>query len=167
MSGKHVVAERNCVTGQKKTDAFLFTTLLLLQFEYLTTTPLPLDVKRQKEREKKLETIKLHVACSFAGTWLSGLKCEKLTASDEGQRTRKKLDRRRRRFILVLTTDYKYQYTSITNRSELTTATNRCAAEKLPKKCRLAEVAAITAKPKMRVPKMKTQEMIPFAIASP
>ncbi|KRY12125.1 hypothetical protein T12_9758 [Trichinella patagoniensis] len=34
-------------------------------------------------------------------------------------------------------------------------------------KCRLAEVAAITAKPKMRVPKMKTQEMIPFAIASP
>ncbi|KRZ87840.1 hypothetical protein T08_6292 [Trichinella sp. T8] len=81
----------------------------------------------------------LHVACSFAGTWLSGLKCEKLTASDEGQRTRKKLDRRRRRrCILVLITDYK-----------------------------LAEVAAITAKPKMRVPKMKTQEMIPFAIASP
>ncbi|KRX49286.1 hypothetical protein T05_7566 [Trichinella murrelli] len=109
------------------------------------------------------------VANRFAGTWLSGLKCEKLTASDEGQRTRKKLDHRRRRrcCILVLTTDYKYQYTSITNRSELTTATNRCAAEKLPKKCRLAEVAAITAKPKMRVPKMKTQEMIPFAIASP
>ncbi|KRZ52327.1 hypothetical protein T02_1140 [Trichinella nativa] len=106
MSGKHVVAERNCVTGQKKTDAFLFTTPLLLH---------------------------------FAGTWLSGSKCEKLTASDEGQRTRKKLDRRRRRrCILVLTTDYK-----------------------------LAEVAAITAKPKMRVPKMKTQEMIPFAIASP
>ncbi|KRX23956.1 hypothetical protein T07_14837 [Trichinella nelsoni] len=77
--------------------------------------------------------------------WLAGLKCEKLTR---------------------LATRVNEQQKSLTAATAVYWCLLPTTTTSIPK-CRLAEVAAITAKPKMRVPKMKTQEMIPFAIASP